>query len=89
MFCPPSGAKYPFFYAPAHGLQLINPKKATASDSIPPKLLTKRSEASANVLHILFNALKTLVDITPVLKSKTRLHKLNYRPVTLLPSMKN
>ena len=87
MFCPPSGAKYPFFYAPAHGLQLINPKKATASNSIPPKLLRKRSEASANVLHILFNALTILVHIIPLFKWKNRLHKVNYRPVSLLPSM--
>ena len=75
------------FQTPAHGLQLINPRKATASDSIPPKILRKRSEASANVLHNLFNDLTILVDITPVFEWKNRLHKVNYRPVSPLPSM--
>ena len=35
-------------------VQLINPKKATTSDSIPPRILKISSEASADVLHNLF-----------------------------------
>ena len=33
----------------------INPKKATTSNSIPPKILKKSSKVSASVLHKLFN----------------------------------
>ena len=58
-------------------VQLINPKKATTSDSIPPKLLKISSEVSTDALQSLFNE-KTLIfpdnlklaDITPVLKRK-------------------
>ena len=38
-------------------VQLINPKKTIASDSIPPKILKTSLEASADVLHSLFNDL--------------------------------
>ena len=53
---------------------LINPKKATTSDSIPPKILKINSQFSAEALQSLFNEmLKTanfpdnlkLADITP------------------------
>ena len=56
-------------------VQLINPKKASNSDSIPPKILKISSEVSAETLHNFFNdMLKTgnfpnnleLADITPV-----------------------
>ena len=33
----------------------INPKKATTSNSIPPKIFKKSSKVSASVLHNLFN----------------------------------
>ena len=33
----------------------INPKKATISNSIPPKIFKKPSKVSASVLHKLFN----------------------------------
>ena len=33
----------------------INPKKATTSNSIPPKILKKSSKVSASVLHKIFN----------------------------------
>ena len=33
----------------------INPKKATTSNSIPPKIFKKSSKVSASVLHKLFN----------------------------------
>ena len=77
-------------------VQLINAKKASTSDSIPPKILKISSEVSADTLYNLFNdMLKTgdfpdnlrLADITPVFKKKNPLHKVNYRPVSVLPSI--
>ena len=77
-------------------VQLINPKKATTSDGIPPKKLKISSEASADVLHNLFNGmLKSgtfpdnlkLAYITPVSKKKNYLHKVNYIQVSVLPSI--
>ena len=72
----------------------INPKKATTSNGIPPKILKKSSKVSASVLHKLFNDsieksdfpqnLK-LADITPVYKKNDPLDKTNYRPVSILP----
>ena len=51
-----------------------NPKKATTSNSIPPKILEKSSKVSASVLHKLFNdSMNDLFD------------KTNYRPVSILP----
>ena len=76
-------------------VQLINPKKASTSDSIPPKILKISSEVSADTLHNLFNdMLKTgnfpdnlkLADITPIFEKKNLLHKVNYGPVSVLPS---
>ena len=55
----------------------INPKKATTSNSIPPKILKKSSKVSASALHKLFNdSIETsdfpqnlkLADMTPVYK---------------------
>ena len=77
-------------------VQLTNPKKGTTSDSIPPKILKISSEASADALQSLFNdMLKTgnfpenlkLADITPVFKKKNPLHKVSYRPDSVLPSI--
>ena len=77
-------------------VQLINPKKASTSDSILPKILKINSEVLADTLHNLFNdMLKTgnfpdnlkLADIIPVFKKKNPLHKVNYRPVSVLPSI--
>ena len=77
-------------------VQLINPKKATTSDSIPPKILKLSAEVSADTLQSLFNdMLKTenfpenlkLANITPVFKKKNPLHKVNYRPVSVLPNI--
>ena len=60
----------------------INPKKATTSNSIPPKILIKSSKVSDSVLHKLFNDsieksdfpqnLK-LADITPVYKKNEQI----------------
>ena len=77
-------------------VQLINPKKASTSDGIPPKMLKISSQVSADTLHNLFNdMLKTgnfpnnlkLADITPVFKKNNPFHKVNYRPVSVLPSI--
>ena len=77
-------------------VQLINPKKASTSGSIPPKMLKISLEVSADTLHNLFNdMLKTgnfpdnlkLADITSVFKKKNPSHKVNYRPVSILPSI--
>ena len=71
----------------------INPKKATTSNSIPPKIFKKSSKISASALHKLFNDsveksdfpqnLK-LADIIPVYKKNDPLDKTNYRPVSVL-----
>ena len=75
---------------------LLTPKRQTTSDSIPPKKLKISSEASADVLHNLFDdMLKSgifpdnlkLADITPVSKRKNLSHKVNYRPVSVLSSI--
>ena len=67
-------------------VQLINAKKASTSDSIPPKILKISSEVSGETLHNLFNdILKTrnfpdnlkLAYITPVFKKKNPMHKVN------------
>ena len=65
----------------------INPKKATTSNSIPPKIFKKFSKVSASVLRKLFNDsiekgdfpqnLK-LADITQVYKKNDPLDKTNY-----------
>ena len=77
-------------------VQLINPKKASTSDSIPPKILKISSKVSADTLHNFFNdMLKTgnfpdnlkLADISPVFEKKNPLYKVNYRPVRVLPSI--
>ena len=73
--------------------QLINPKIATTGDIIPPKILKISSEVSADALQSLFSGmLKTgnfsdnlkLAEITPVFKKKNPLHRVNYRPVSVL-----
>ena len=77
-------------------VHLINPKKASTSDSIPPKILNISSEVSADTTHNLFNDMLNtgnfpdnleLAEITPVFEKKNPLHKVNYRPVCVLPSI--
>ena len=72
-------------------IQLINPKKATTSNSIPPKILKISSEVSADVFQSFFiDVLKTgnfhenmkPANITPIFKKNNPLHKVNYRPVS-------
>ena len=36
-------------------IRLLNPKKATTHEHIPPKILKSSSEAAVNILHRLFN----------------------------------
>ena len=36
-------------------IRLLNPKKATTHNNIPPKILKSSYEATVNVLHKLFN----------------------------------
>ena len=64
--------------------------------SIPPKILKISSEASADVLHNLFNDMLKpgnvpdnlkFANITPVFKRKDPLDIVSYRPVFVLPSI--
>ena len=75
-------------------IKTINPKKATPSENIPPKILKLSSDTTATTLQELFNEslskcefLKKLklADITPVFQKKNPLDKANYRPVRVLP----
>ena len=77
-------------------IKKLNPNKATTFNTIPSKMLLKTSEISAKILHKLFNeTVETgdypenlkLADITPVFKKKDPLNKMNYRPVSVLPSV--
>ena len=76
-------------------IKTINPKKATPSGNIPPKILKLSSDTTAITLQELFNEslsncefpdkLKLADIITPVFKKKSPLDKANYRPVSVLP----
>ena len=77
-------------------IKRLNPNKATTFNTIPLKMLTKTSETSAKIIHKVFNeTVETgdypdnlkLADITPVFKKKDPLNKINYRPVSVLPSI--
>ena len=58
-------------------VQLINPKNATTSDIIPPKILKISSQISVDSVP---KNLK-FADITLIFKVRNPLHKVNYRPV--------
>ena len=75
-------------------IKTINPRKATPSGNIPPKILKLSSDTTAITLQELFNESLSncefpdklkLADITPVFKKKSPLDKANYRPVSVLP----
>ena len=75
-------------------IKTINPRKATPSGNIPPKILKLSSDTTATTLQELFNELLSnceftekmkLADITPVFKKKTPLDKANYIPINVLP----
>ena len=78
-------------------IKRLNPNKATTFNTIPFKMLTKTSETSTKIIHKIYqhkiyirkdypDNLK-LADITPVFKKKNPLNKINYRPVSVLPSI--
>ena len=77
-------------------IKKINPNKATTFNTIPFKMLIKTSNSSAEFVHKISNeSVETggypdnlkLADITPVFKKKDPLNKINYRPVSVLPSV--
>ena len=77
-------------------IKKLNRNKATTCNTIPFKLLIQMSHISAQFLHKTFNeSVETgiysdnlkLADITPVFKKKDPLNKINYRPVSVLPSV--
>ena len=77
-------------------IKKLNSNKATTFNTIPSKMLLKTSEISAKILHKFFNeTVETgdypenlkLADITPVFKKKDPMNKMNYRPVSVLPSV--
>ena len=77
-------------------LNLINPRKATTSNGIPPKLLKSTKTICSETLKTIFNnclikaefpnELK-LADVTPILKKEDPSRAKNYRPVSVLPSV--
>ena len=77
-------------------IKKLNPIKATTFNIIPFKMLIKTSNISAQFVHKILNeSVETriypdnikLADITPVFKKKDPLNKINYRPVSVLPSV--
>ena len=74
----------------------LNPNEATAHNNIPPKILRRSAEVTANTLQLLFNNTISnsefpenlkLVDAAPVFKKRDPLNKTNYRPVNVWPSV--
>ena len=77
-------------------IKMLNPNKAPIFNTKPFKMLIKTSSISAQFVHKIFNeSVETgvypdnlkLADITPVFKKKVPLNKINYRPVSVLPSV--
>ena len=74
-------------------LNLINPRKATTSNSIPPKLLKSTKTICYGTLKTIFNnclikaefpnKLK-LADVTPILKKEDPSRAKNYKPFSVL-----
>ena len=75
----------------------LNPNKAIAHDNIPPKILRRSAEVTANTFLLFNNAISNsefpenlkLADVTPVFKKKNPLDKTNYRLVSVLPPVSN
>ena len=75
-------------------IQQLDPKKASAENDIPTKVLIETSDAASHYLpkicnnskkdHIFPESLK-LADVIPMHKNDERTNKENYRPVSLLP----
>ena len=77
-------------------IKKLNPNKATTFNTIPFKTLIKTSNISVQFAHKIFNeSVETgvypdnlkLADIAPVFKKKDPVNKINYRPVSALPSL--
>ena len=75
-------------------IQQLDPKKASAENDIPKKVLIETSDVASHYLtkicndskndHIFPESLK-LVDVIPIHKKDESTTKENYRPVSLLP----
>ena len=74
----------------------MNPNEATTHNNIPPKILRRSAEVTANTLQLLFNNTISnsefpenlkLVYGVPVFKKRDPLNKTNYRPVNVWPSV--
>ena len=77
-------------------IQNLNSSKAYQKDNIPPKLLKKNKDISSKLLtndvcrcinNGLFLNNHKSADITPIFKKDDRLLKINYRPVSILPTL--
>ena len=77
-------------------IKLLNPKKATGPDQIPPKLIKIARPQISNVLTgMINNAINEGIfsdtlkraQVTPVIKKADNLSKENYRPVSILPCL--
>ena len=77
-------------------IKTIDPKKAQGFDNVPSKLL--RLGASGIAHHIsslinhslqlcIFRDMFKLAEVSPLYKKNDNLHKGNYRPVSVLPSV--
>ena len=92
--------EYDFSFSPTTTQQLeieiqqLDPKKASAENDIPTKVLIETSDVASHYLtkicneskkdHIFPESLK-LADVIPIHKKDERTNKENYRPVSLLP----
>ena len=77
-------------------IRKLNPKKATASNSIPARNLKDNYDICGPALHpIINNALQDcifpnklkLADIGPLHKAEEKTNKNNYRPISMLPAV--
>ena len=74
----------------------MDPKKATGVDALPPKILKAASNIiSQPITNIANHMIKNsqfpnnlkLAQVTPIYKKEDPFVKMNYRPVSILPSM--
>jgi len=77
-------------------LNSLDPKKATGVDALPPKILKAASNIiSQPITNIANHMIKNsqfpnnlkLAQVTPIYKKEDPFVKMNYRPVSILPSM--
>ena len=77
-------------------LQNLDPKKGSPQEAIPPKILKSNSDMFCFHLTELFNgfietssfpdSMKN-ADVTPIFKKDDNMNKVNYRPISLLPTI--